>query len=490
MAKGLDLLFLSKVDNNNSFTKSSKSSKKEGLSLFDKMFGQISKTTQAINETVSSSNNSIENLKENIQGFADNRNLYKSNKKISKKEAVVNINNENLNRILQNGSKNNPSLLDKIVLSSRNCINIDDIQNTPARKDINISSLNDNIKTLNNDEDVQTLAKNNILTEALDGGNIPTSILIMKSDEKENKSKHSDLIKQDATSKNINEANIKPNEVLANIYLGSLKNSINEQMLNNKSEALKIVKSGKSVNDVKIAAQKLDLNPKDALTQIENFQDIVNDLTLTRDKSMDLNRLAFFKNLRKNDFDRIVSNIKITSEVPSSTLEDKTIGNVISLYVPSNANLSIQNRIIGAQQQISSMMSDVAKNMYENYKPPLTTFRINLFPAQLGQITIKMKNRRNNTINISMDISSPNTLNIFVQHQNILKDALDRNFKNDDTSFNLDFNIQKKTFDNFSSSNQENNSQQQEYKEIWHPSTQILEAIEEDQVVAENLNYM
>ncbi len=30
------------------------------------------------------------------------------------------------------------------------------------------------------------------------------------------------------------------------------------------------------------------------------------------------------------------------------------------------------------------MMSDVARQMYENYKPPVTVFRINLNPGDFG----------------------------------------------------------------------------------------------------------
>ena len=44
------------------------------------------------------------------------------------------------------------------------------------------------------------------------------------------------------------------------------------------------------------------------------------------------------------------------------------------LDIQPNLVNSIQSRIVGAKQQMASMMSDVARQMYENYKPPVTVF--------------------------------------------------------------------------------------------------------------------
>ena len=59
---------------------------------------------------------------------------------------------------------------------------------------------------------------------------------------------------------------------------------------------------------------------------------------------------------------------------------------------------------------MATMMSDIARQMYENYKPPVTVFRINLNPVDLGNIAILMKNDKNNGLSISMNISNPTTL--------------------------------------------------------------------------------
>ncbi len=174
----------------------------------------------------------------------------------------------------------------------------------------------------------------------------------------------------------------------------------------------------------------------------------------------------------------VVTNINTTTTIAEE--------NVINLNVNPSLAMSIQSRIIGAQQQMSSMMSDVARNMYENYKPPVTAFRINLFPAQLGHIAILMKNDKDNAISISMNISNSSTLDTFVENQGMLRDALNRNFNNSQTTFNLDFNMQNENSNNQSS--QSDNQKEQKDQNL--SSSDILEAINENQNVGEDLNYL
>ena len=136
---------------------------------------------------------------------------------------------------------------------------------------------------------------------------------------------------------------------------------------------------------------------------------------------------------------------------------------------------------------MTSMMSDAARNMYENYKPPVTAFRINLFPSQLGHIAILMKNDKENTISISLNMSNSNTLDAFVDNQAMLKDALNKNFNNNQTIFNLDFNMENENSNNqsFSHENQENDENNE------NPSSnEILEAINENQDVGKDINYL
>ena len=294
-------------------------------------------------------------------------------------------------------------------------------------------------------------------------------------------------------------SSIKSSDILTNIYLGSQKNSIYNQMITNKSEGLKVVNDGKSVEDVKKGAQILNLGLDESSIEIETKKETpaVNTNKSIENKENNLNKLAFNRNFNSENIDNKSANLQnnTTSQTSSSSVlatsttsaTSSVIEEALTLNVSPSLALSIQNRIIGAQQQMSSMMSDVARNMYENYKPPVTAFRINLFPAQLGQIAILMKNDKENSISISLNMSNSNTLDAFVENQSALRDALNRNFNNNQTTFNLDFNMESEGSQNqsFNEQNQENN------KDNENPSSnEILEAINENQNVGEDLNYL
>ncbi|WP_072682199.1 flagellar hook-length control protein FliK [Arcobacter sp. LA11] len=276
-------------------------------------------------------------------------------------------------------------------------------------------------------------------------------------------------------------SNLKSNDVVTNIFLSNQKNSIYNQMLSSKKEGTQIVKEGKSLDDVKKGAEILDLGLKKTSVEIESVnKNIKIDDKFDNDALLD--KLAFRKMTNRIDSTNVSANI--VSSTTSQSAE--TMEHVSNLNVNPSLALSIQNRIIGAQQHMSSMMSDVARNMYQNYKPPVTAFRINLFPSQLGHIAILMKNDKDNGISISMNMSNSNTLDSFVENQNVLREALNRNFNNNQTTFELDFNLQ----DQSSNSNQSNhNSENKENKEN-HSSNEILESITQNQDIGEDLNYL
>jgi len=113
----------------------------------------------------------------------------------------------------------------------------------------------------------------------------------------------------------------------------------------------------------------------------------------------------------------------------------------IEITVSSTAAYNIENRIIGARQHMNSMMSDMARNMYLNYKPPVTAFRMNLNPGNLGSIAVLIKNDKESGLSISLNMSSVATLDSFVDNQAALRAALAKNF-NTNTNINLEFNMQ------------------------------------------------
>ena len=300
-----------------------------------------------------------------------------------------------------------------------------------------------------------------------------------------------------------NTSNTKANDFVTNIFLGSQKNSIYNQMIANKTEGVKVVKEGTNVEDIKKGAELLNLGLKDTSIETKvNTNQSTNQVNnpSSNNKENDLNRLAFNRNINNNENlenkqnTKILNNQKINpiDTVNSTANSTAIIANAssvieeaVTLNVSPSLVLSIQNRIIGAQQHMSSMMSDIARNMYENYKPPVTAFRINLFPAQLGQIAILMKNDKENSISISLNMSNSNTLDAFVENQNTLRDALNKNFNNNQTTFNLDFNMGNESSSNKSFSEQENNKNNEAPS-----SNEIIEAINQNQDVGEDLNYL
>ena len=146
------------------------------------------------------------------------------------------------------------------------------------------------------------------------------------------------------------------------------------------------------------------------------------------------------------------------------------------------------SKIIGAKQQMSTMMSDIARQMYENYKPPVSVFRINLNPLELGSIAIMMKSDKNNALSISMNISNNTTLEALVENQNILRNSLNKTF-DENTKFNLDFSSSNQN--NNQSSNNQNNNQSSSRFENQGDTQTILQMKEENKDREEKiLDYM
>ncbi|TLP36992.1 hypothetical protein [Arcobacter arenosus] len=304
----------------------------------------------------------------------------------------------------------------------------------------------------------------------------------------------SDFTKQGTLNKN-------NNDIATNIYLSSQKNSIYNQMLSNKTEGVKTVKDGTSIEDVKKGADILNLNLEDASVEIDESSTKAepqsNNKANLDSKISLLDKLAFNKNLNVEELlkraaenlesQKIASNSITNSSSSNSSISSTNETQTVNLNVNPNLAMTIQNRIIGAQQQMSSMMSDVARNMYENYKPPVTAFRLNLFPAQLGHIAILMKTDRENAISISMSLSQSSTHDAFVENQSMLRDALNRNFNNPQTTISLDFNMQNESSNNQSSNEQNSNNENTPQS---HSSDEVIESIIQNKDATEDLNYM
>ena len=238
----------------------------------------------------------------------------------------------------------------------------------------------------------------------------------------------------------IEQTNKNSKELASNIFLADQKNSLNNQLLFNKNEAVNILKNASGIEDIEKSANILDLNANNLEVEqnisSENLTDLSVDEKEILDRKNILNSILNEKDVRSVDVRNLITN---SIEASKALLED-TINIVDDKVLDIQPNLvnSIQSRIVGAKQQMASMMSDVARQMYENYKPPVTVFRMNLNPGDLGTISVLMKQDKSSGLTINMSVSNIATLELLMENQNMLRNSLAKTF-NDNANFNLDF---------------------------------------------------
>lgn len=256
----------------------------------------------------------------------------------------------------------------------------------------------------------------------------------------ESKQEISNKDEKTATAQNIKTAEEpardSKNSVLTNMYLSTQKKEVSQKALEVGHEGKELAKNAKSVDDIKQSAKVLDLGLESTKLDVKNLEE-----KQVQDKALD--RLAFVKNVMNDNLQKVDAVITATKshQVASATTQSSSSETVVQISVAPSLVQSMESRIIGARQQMSTMMSDVAREMYNNYKPPVTSFRINLLPSHLGSISIMMKSDRENGISISMSMSNNATLDAMNESQNMLRSALAKNFS-EDTSFSLDFGMQ------------------------------------------------
>jgi hypothetical protein len=280
-------------------------------------------------------------------------------------------------------------------------------------------------------------------------------------------------------------------DLISSIYLGSQKNKINSQSLFNKNEAVNLLKDGNSIQAVKTSAEMLELG----LENIDIDQNI--DINKVEVKKPDIQSVT-----RKNLIDNLLLDKNVKSEEvknlitqyieASSALLDNSLNLADDATVSVNSPLSfnIQSKIIGAKQQMAAVMSDIAKQMYENYKPPVTAFRINLNPIELGSIAILMKNDRNNGLTISMNVTNNVTLDTLMENQNMLRNSLNKTF-DEGTKFNLDFSSSNQNNNNNQSSNANEGQGNSQRFEQQMDTQSVLQLKEENREIEEkSIDYM
>ena len=341
------------------------------------------------------------------------------------------VNSEDIENQIETSTVLKDSLnSENILIVEDEVANSDAIKNETVKNENNLNSQNilivenEVVKTENNTKVDQKLSLMDQLIQTNSKKDITTKI------------------EESATSnpQSVEQINKNSKDVASNIFLAEQKNSLNNQLLFNKNEAVNILKNASSIEDIEKSANILDLDANNLEVEqnisSENLTDLSVDEKEILDRKNILNSILNEKDVRSVDVRNLITN---SIEASKALLED-TINIVDDKVLDIQPNLvnSIQSRIVGAKQQMASMMSDVARQMYENYKPPVTVFRMNLNPGDLGTISVLMKQDKSSGLTINMSVSNIATLELLMENQNMLRNSLAKTF-NDNANFNLDF---------------------------------------------------
>ena len=260
--------------------------------------------------------------------------------------------------------------------------------------------------------------------------------------------------------------------LLSNIFLSSQQRVVSRQEMQTLSENKKSILEDKSIVTLKTVAKDLELDLKEVKMDSKKSEKKV------LSKELVLDKLAFSKNILKTNIENILGTVN--SNIIENELNDLPD---VTLNVSGLTLHSLETKIISAKQNVSSLMSDIAKKMYENYKPPVTAFRMLLNPSTLGSISVIMKHDKENGLSISLNMSSQNTLEVMNENESTLRSALSKTFL-DESEFSLDFNMQG------DSRNQEKEEKQ---KHARNSTNEILESLSNNinaEPLENNQNYM
>ncbi len=390
-------------------------------------------------------------------------------------------------------------LLEQFVVKTQNGVSTEEVVSSviiPEEESAN-TILNNNGTVLNTDN-ISNIEENSLLlVETVEENVTKQESVVVKKEEK--LSLMDQLILKNNEKLTINTINsdidtplkdVVAKDFISSIYLGSQKNKINNQSLFNKNEAISILKDGNSMQAVKTSAEMLDLGLENMDIEqnidIEKVEIKKTDIDSLTKKNL-IDNLFLEKNVKSQDVKNLITQ---SIEASSALLENSlNLAEDATVNVNSPLSYNIQSRIIGAKQQMSAMMSDIAKQMYENYKPPMTAFRINLNPLELGSIAILMKNDRNSGLTISMNVSNNVTLDTMMENQNMLRNSLNKTF-DEGTKFNLDFSSSNQNGDNQSSNSNQGQGNNRRFEQQMDTQS-VLQLKEENRDIEEkSIDYM
>ena len=340
-----------------------------------------------------------------------------------------------------------------------------------VKKETIKSSLFDNLKqTLNADEIIASQNNQKQNTKTQDNKNTKNKKsslldkLVANVKEKTVNTKNTVKIDQQDTKENLNAKTFLSNQQTKANIISKHQISQSKQILldeNNKDAKSKVKQSA---NKLDLGFKDIDIISEDKSIDTKHISKIDSKV---QEQNTFLSKVLFKQALNMQDISNIKHNetIKKTKEAEVTAKEIKAEDVQIKENTQQTAIQNITNKIISARQNMKSFMSDMARKMYENYKPPVTAFKINLNPAHLGSISITMKSEKaTNSISISMKTSNSSTLEVLEGAKGLLQNSLQKTFENQ-SSFSLDFSQQDGQSNMQEEQNKQNKKEQKKQSE-------------------------
>ena len=462
---------------------------------------QIDNTKETIKDEVKIIKENVKNIYTDISVLKDN----KSTETTDNQNSKIKNNVENSLTIIDESSDEIKDIISKINGTSKKENIIKDESSEITYKKENISDLKKEPEVfLNKDtklpDDLNKTTskiehKIEIIKEAISNINekVAEVIIVKTTGEDLKKKEIVTSTKNIINSENSSQDSEKP--LIASMFLNAQKNTKNQTSLEQIKDAKSNIIDKKTIESVKVSAEKLDLKLDD--TEVTHEEE-VGKKPITSEKKEELktnnlinnkllNRVLIDQKIEANNQNKERNVILMQKEQIVTVDNEMKINESIEMHVPKEIVPSLQNKIIGAQQKMGSFMSEVARNMYLNYKPPVTAFRVNLNPANLGSISIMMKaNKVDNSLTVSMNLSNSNTMEAFTENKIALQNAIQKQF-NETSNVSINFNLDNKNSENQFGQNSENNQKNQNNNS--NSSDNEVEDIEENEIIATN-DYM
>jgi len=411
----------------------------------------------------------------------------KENKEVFKKDIVTNVKQPKENKLTiqteDKKSKEKSSTISKSVSpkEEKKEIKIEEQPVLDKNSKIDNIEIKSEEKQVNIQDDEQKKQTPTVKNSLMDS-------LVLKAKEDSNDSLEQKNVKQDNSNKN-NQKNLK-----AEIFLKEQTTHKKIISTQKKEEATQILnKPQQGVESIKKSAKVLDLNMQNSeiIDEVkeEGAKPVVTNHTLKEQYNNQNNMLnKIFLNQFNLD-DKIIKQQEEKTTVNNSSISaDEVNTKDIDLVVDKSVVQTITTKIVESKQKLNSFLSEVARKMYANYKPPVTAFRFNLNPSHLGNIAITMKSdRATNSLSVSLKMTHHNTLEVFSDNKAVLQNALVKSFDNQ-TNLSLSFDMQNNDSNNaFEQFNQQQNKNQQQ--SISADDLQQNDNIVED-AASEDQNYM